>query len=191
MNFFLQISKGVIERKRRARINRSLAELKFMILSESSDKSLHSKLDKAEILERTLQHIQTLQKQQHQPSPNFSRHPAALDLTTGYSNGYFACVTEVDRFLAGQNVNESARLQITNHLALAPDRLSQPEVCQTLPGPRTFSTTSPAPYYAVVPASPSPSTFSVTSSSSGSSSDSRLSSPFSTAASEGSVWRPW
>lgn len=150
---FLQISKGVIERKRRARINHSLAELKFIILSESKDKGLHSKLDKAEILERTLSYLQALQKPQ-----NNSAAECAAHLST-YREGFLACAKEMERFLSLDNMDEVSKQKITNHLVFCSnglDLLAQKSQVQyssyaTLP-------VSPAPLnYAMVPESPSPS----------------------------------
>lgn len=76
-----------MEKRRRARINQSLAALKTLILdSAKADNTKHSKLEKADILELTVRH--------------FQRH-RSLD-TAGvqqYRSGYADCVKEVQRYL--------------------------------------------------------------------------------------------
>lgn len=76
-----------MEKRRRARINQSLAALKTLILdSAKADNTKHSKLEKADILELTVRH--------------FQRH-RSLD-TQGvhqYRAGYADCVREVQRYL--------------------------------------------------------------------------------------------
>lgn len=76
-----------MEKRRRARINQSLAALKALILdSAKADNTKHSKLEKADILELTVRH--------------FQRH-RSLD-TAGvhqYRSGYADCVKEVQRYL--------------------------------------------------------------------------------------------
>lgn len=52
-------NKPLMEKRRRARINQSLAVLKTLILdSAKSDNTKHSKLEKADILELTVRHFQ-------------------------------------------------------------------------------------------------------------------------------------
>lgn len=80
-------NKPLMEKRRRARINQSLAALKALILdSAKADNTKHSKLEKADILELTVRH--------------FQRH-RSLD-TAGvhqYRSGYADCVKEVQRYL--------------------------------------------------------------------------------------------
>uniref|UniRef100_A0A3B1IQY7 BHLH domain-containing protein n=1 Tax=Astyanax mexicanus TaxID=7994 RepID=A0A3B1IQY7_ASTMX len=54
-----------MEKRRRARINRSLVQLKALILHAlHADVSRHSKLEKAEILEMTVTHLRSVQRAQ-------------------------------------------------------------------------------------------------------------------------------
>ncbi|XP_065163640.1 transcription factor HES-1-like [Atheta coriaria] len=80
-------NKPLMEKRRRARINQSLAALKTLILDTAkADNTKHSKLEKADILELTVRH--------------FQRH-RSLD-TVGvhhYRAGYADCVKEVQRYL--------------------------------------------------------------------------------------------
>jgi len=56
-----KLSKPLMERRRRERINRSLDELKqFLIEALRKDSACHSKLEKADILEMTVHYIKTL-----------------------------------------------------------------------------------------------------------------------------------
>jgi hypothetical protein len=80
-------NKPLMEKRRRARINQSLAALKTLILdSAKADNTKHSKLEKADILELTVRH--------------FQRH-RSLDVkgVNQYKAGYSDCVREVQRYL--------------------------------------------------------------------------------------------
>lgn len=75
--------KPSIEKNRRARINNCLEQLKTFILESSAESSRHSKLEKADILEMTVQYLQTLraytlinnqQQQTISNSPNQTHH---------------------------------------------------------------------------------------------------------------------
>lgn len=80
-------NKPLMEKRRRARINQSLAALKTLILdSAKADNTKHSKLEKADILELTVRH--------------FQRH-RSLDLkgVNLYKAGYADCVKEIQRYL--------------------------------------------------------------------------------------------
>ncbi|XP_019873292.2 transcription factor HES-1-B-like [Aethina tumida] len=80
-------NKPLMEKRRRARINQSLAALKTLILdSAKADNTKHSKLEKADILELTVRH--------------FQRH-RSLDVkgVNQYKAGYADCVREVQRYL--------------------------------------------------------------------------------------------
>lgn len=77
-------NKPIMEKKRRARINHCLNQLKSLILETDNERSRHSKLEKADILEMTVRYLQTIrayhlqlhhlqlqqqQQQHHQQSP--------------------------------------------------------------------------------------------------------------------------
>jgi len=76
-----------MEKRRRARINQSLAALKALILDSARlENTKHSKLEKADILELTVRH---LQRQRSLAQPGLSRYKA----------GYQDCSREVSRLL--------------------------------------------------------------------------------------------
>ena len=85
--FCLQANKPLMEKRRRARINQSLAALKALILDSARlENTKHSKLEKADILELTVRH---LQRQRSLAQPGLSRYKA----------GYQDCSREVKLFI--------------------------------------------------------------------------------------------
>ncbi|CAL2040667.1 unnamed protein product [Caenorhabditis brenneri] len=64
-------NKPLMEKKRRARINRSLSQLKqILIQDEHKNSTQHSKWEKADILEMTVEYLQLLRSQNCIPSPS-------------------------------------------------------------------------------------------------------------------------
>jgi hairy and enhancer of split, invertebrate len=84
----------MLERKRRARINRCLDELKELMVSALQTEGENvAKLEKADILELTVRHLHRLRKQQRlntQPGADADRYRA----------GFTHCAAEVSRCLA-------------------------------------------------------------------------------------------
>ena len=73
-----QANKPLMEKRRRARINQSLAALKALILDSARlENTKHSKLEKADILELTVRH---LQRQRSLAQPGLSRYKAVSRL---------------------------------------------------------------------------------------------------------------
>uniref|UniRef100_A0A8B9SYQ1 Hes family bHLH transcription factor 4 n=1 Tax=Anas platyrhynchos TaxID=8839 RepID=A0A8B9SYQ1_ANAPL len=91
-----QSSKPIMEKRRRARINESLGQLKTLILDAlKKDSSRHSKLEKADILEMT---------------GEAPAEPAAA--------GWLFCMNEVTRFLSTcEGVNADVRTRLLGHLS--------------------------------------------------------------------------
>merc|ERR1739840_84061 len=90
---YRKVMKPLLERKRRARINSCLDELKdLMVDALQTEGESITKLEKADVLELTVRHLHKLKRQQQlQANP-------ALDMGR-YRSGYTACVSEVSRFL--------------------------------------------------------------------------------------------
>ncbi|XP_008547523.1 transcription factor HES-1 [Microplitis demolitor] len=85
-------NKPLMEKRRRARINQSLAALKALILDSARlENTKHSKLEKADILELTVRH---LQRQRTLAQPGLSRYKA----------GYQDCSREVGRYLDAPDI---------------------------------------------------------------------------------------
>nr|QAB02854.1 deadpan [Bemisia tabaci] len=88
-------NKPIMEKKRRARINNCLSELKSLILDAmKKDPARHSKLEKADILEMTVKHLQSVQKQQL--SVAMAADPTVVHK---FKTGFSECATEVNRFI--------------------------------------------------------------------------------------------
>ncbi|XP_072831809.1 LOW QUALITY PROTEIN: transcription factor HES-4 [Vicugna pacos] len=145
-----QSSKPVMEKRRRARINESLAQLKTLILDAlRKDSSRHSKLEKADILEMTVRHLQSLRRVQMTAA--LSADPAVLGK---YRAGFSECLAEVNRFLAGcEGVPTDVRSRLLGHLAaclgqLGPSRLSvPPSSALEAPAPEVHAGRPPLPAF--------------------------------------------
>ncbi|XP_059477444.1 transcription factor HES-4-like [Neocloeon triangulifer] len=88
-------NKPIMEKKRRQRINNCLEELKSLILDAlKKDPARHSKLEKADILEMTVKHLESLHRQQSAMS--VAADPGVLNK---YRAGFSECASEVDKFL--------------------------------------------------------------------------------------------
>ncbi|AWP09534.1 BHLH-WRPW transcription factor [Scophthalmus maximus] len=103
-------SKPIMEKRRRARINESLGQLKTLILDAlKKDSSRHSKLEKADILEMTVKHLRNLQRVQMS---------ADATVLGKYRAGFNECMNEVTRFLStSEGVNTEVRSRLLSHLS--------------------------------------------------------------------------
>ncbi|XP_043341837.1 transcription factor HES-2 isoform X1 [Cervus elaphus] len=93
--------KPLLEKRRRARINESLSQLKGLILPLlGRESSRYSKLEKADILEMTVRFLQEL--------PPSSGPTAAPTPSDSYREGYRACLARLARVLPTCHVLEPA-----------------------------------------------------------------------------------
>merc|ERR1712117_840801 len=107
---YRKIVKPLIERKRRARINNCLDELKdLMMFALQSEGESISKLEKAVVLELTVKHLRKLKRQQM-----LTVNPG-LDMDR-YRAGFTTCATEVSRCLASTGVDISVGSRLMSHL---------------------------------------------------------------------------
>ncbi|XP_064611375.1 transcription factor HES-1-A-like [Liolophura sinensis] len=108
-------NKPLMEKKRRARINTCLGQLKSLVLQAlKKDTSQFSKLEKADILEMTVKHLKSIQ-QQHM-SVAMATDPNVL---TKYRAGFNECAGEVMRYLGSVNgLTDDTRTRVLNHLAM-------------------------------------------------------------------------
>ncbi|XP_049873761.1 transcription factor HES-4-like [Pectinophora gossypiella] len=106
-------NKPIMEKKRRARINHCLNELKDLLMDAmDKDPTRHSKLEKADILELTVKHLQTLQRQQLAAA--IAADPAVLHR---FKAGFGDCAVEVRRYLSRlASVPTGLRHRLGNHL---------------------------------------------------------------------------
>lgn len=102
-----------MEKKRRARINNCLTQLKSLVLQAMrKDTNQYSKLEKADILEMTVKHLRQLQRQH--VSQAISCDP---NVATKYKAGFNECANEVIRYLNSvPNVDGEVRKRLVNHL---------------------------------------------------------------------------
>nr|CAI5867044.1 unnamed protein product [Callosobruchus analis] len=113
-------NKPIMEKRRRARINNCLNELKTLILDAmKKDPARHSKLEKADILEMTVKHLQNLQRQQLAMS-------AATDpsVVNKFKAGFNECATEVGRF---PGLDPVVKRRLLQHLANCLNQSPKPQ----------------------------------------------------------------
>ncbi|XP_044252643.1 enhancer of split mgamma protein-like [Tribolium madens] len=109
---YRKVMKPMLERKRRARINRCLDELKeLMVTALQSEGENVSKLEKADILELTVRHLHGL-KRQHQlviPPEGYADR---------FRAGFTQCAQEVSQFLTtpSETVDAVAGRKLLQHL---------------------------------------------------------------------------
>ena len=100
--------RGEIEKKRRDRINDCLNEIKELVPT-AMEKSNVNKLEKAEILQMTVDHLKTIHN-----NPDRNRSMAEEQ-----NAGFRECMGEVSRYLVaveGMHIEEPLRLRLMSHL---------------------------------------------------------------------------
>lgn len=105
--------RGIIEKRRRDRINNSLSELRRLVPT-AFEKQGSAKLEKAEILQMTVDHLKML----HAASGKgyFDAHALAMDYR---SLGFRECLAETARYLSFMEGLDSAdplRIRLVSHL---------------------------------------------------------------------------
>ncbi|KZS14949.1 Transcription factor HES-4 [Daphnia magna] len=129
-------NKPLMEKRRRARINHSLSILKSLIIKDeanSSNATSQSRLEKADILELTVMHLRTLEKekeehlqQQKQQSELAGKESNKIDNDVkSYRLGYQACCHDIGRFLDGP-LHELTKERLMEHLLEKKQQLFQP-----------------------------------------------------------------
>merc|ERR1712244_168394 len=105
---YRKVMKPLLERKRRARINACLDELKdLMVYALQSEGESISKLEKADVLELTVKHLRKLRRHQMLTLAP----PAAAE--DRYQSGFAACASEVNRCLTSiPSVEAGLRTQL-------------------------------------------------------------------------------
>lgn len=119
--------RGIIEKRRRDRINNSLSELRRLVPS-AYEKQGSAKLEKAEILQMTVDHLKML----HAAGGKgyFDAHALAMDYR---SLGFRECLAEVARYLSiieGLENSDPLRVRLVSHLN---NYASQREAASTAP----------------------------------------------------------
>ncbi|KAH8382530.1 hypothetical protein KR009_003998 [Drosophila setifemur] len=174
---YRKVMKPLLERKRRARINKCLDELKDL-MAECASQTGDAKFEKADILEVTVQHLRKLKQSKVQQQPQNNEQ--------SFRAGYIRAANEVSRALASlPKVDVGFGTTLMTHLGMRLNQLEQPmEQSQAINAPLSIVCSSPS----SSSSSSSSSCSSISPVSSGYASDNecllQISSP-------GQVWRPW
>ncbi|XP_051965291.1 hairy-related 3 [Xyrauchen texanus] len=102
-----KVSKPLMERKRRARINKCLNQLKSLLESVYSNNIRKRKFEKADILEMTVKHLRHLQ--------NTKRGTSTRCDSTEYQAGYRSCLAGVSHYLFTSDIhNDSLSIMLAH-----------------------------------------------------------------------------
>ncbi|XP_067268614.1 hairy-related 3 [Pseudorasbora parva] len=107
--FVKKVSKPLMEKKRRARINKCLNQLKSLLESVCSNNIRKRKLEKADILELTVKHLRHLQNSER------GIQTTVCD-SAEYHTGYRSCLTSVSRFLLASDTDRDSRFTMLTNL---------------------------------------------------------------------------
>ncbi|XP_041734810.1 transcription cofactor HES-6-like isoform X2 [Coregonus clupeaformis] len=125
-----KLRKPLIERKRRERINNCLDQLKETVVGAFSLDQ--SKLEKADILEMTVKHLQNVQ------THKFSDPTLGLEAQQKYSTGYIQCMHEVHNMLLNcEWMDKTLGSRLLNHLLKSLPRSSEERPSQANPNLRS------------------------------------------------------
>ncbi|XP_050434468.1 enhancer of split mbeta protein-like [Adelges cooleyi] len=132
---YRKVMKPMLERKRRARINRCLDELKeLMVVALQAEGENVSKLEKADILELTVRHLHKLK-----------RHNAlGLNGDSVYADkfraGFAHCATEVSNYLTADArsppVDPTSGVKLLHHLGACMRKIDGPDSVASTPAAR-------------------------------------------------------
>ncbi|XP_062123942.1 enhancer of split m7 protein [Drosophila sulfurigaster albostrigata] len=185
---YRKVMKPLLERKRRARINKCLDDLKDL-MAECVAQTGDAKFEKADILEVTVQYLRNLKQSKAAQS-------AASAPEHSFRAGYIRAANEVSRALAAlPKVDVAFGTTLMTHLGMRLNQLEQPVEQST---PLTLHTPLSINCGSSISSSSNRDTYSPVSS--GYASDSDCSSGSSTPvaaqsllqiSNTGSVWRPW
>ncbi|XP_041479570.1 uncharacterized serine-rich protein C215.13-like [Lytechinus variegatus] len=102
-------SKPLMEKRRRARINDSLLQLKNLVLDAlNKNNPRHSKLEKADILEMTVRYLRSINRQNlHEGIGSHNEEANRAQYQTGYTE----CLHEVSRYLDATSLPNNASNQ--------------------------------------------------------------------------------
>ncbi|KAH8359898.1 hypothetical protein KR093_009351, partial [Drosophila rubida] len=187
---YRKVMKPLLERKRRARINKCLDDLKDL-MAECVAQTGDAKFEKADILEVTVQYLRNLKQSK-------AAQTAAAAPEHSFRAGYIRAANEVSRALAAlPKVDVAFGTTLMTHLGMRLNQLEQPV---EQPTPLTLHTPLSINCGNSSSSSSSSSRDTYSPVSSGYASDSECSSGSSTPvaaqsllqiSSTGSVWRPW
>ncbi|XP_035400811.1 transcription cofactor HES-6-like isoform X1 [Cygnus atratus] len=126
--------KPLVEKKRRARINESLRELRLLL----ADAELQAKLENAEVLELTVRRVQAVLERRSLEGGRLHR-----EASERFAAGYIQCMHEVHTFVSScPGIDATTAAELLNHLLesmplneeggfqdLIADVLAEPSLC--------------------------------------------------------------
>ncbi|CAJ1066214.1 hairy-related 8.2 [Xyrichtys novacula] len=131
-----KLRKPLIERKRRERINNCLDQLKETVIG--AFRLDQSKLEKADILEMTVKHLQNIQ------SSKIHDSTLGVEAQQKYSTGYIQCMHEVHNMLLTCDwMDKTLGSRLLNHLLKSLPRSTNERPLQ--PSPRHDVSLPPSP----------------------------------------------
>lgn len=103
-----KVRKPLVEKKRRARINESLQELRGLL----ADTDFHAKMENAEVLELTVKKVEDILKNRNQESERLNR-----EASERFAAGYIQCMHEVHMFVSScPGIDANVAAELLNHL---------------------------------------------------------------------------
>ncbi|KAI3374940.1 hypothetical protein L3Q82_021467, partial [Scortum barcoo] len=103
-----KMRKPLVEKKRRARINESLQELRVLI----ADTDLQSKMENAEVLEMTVKRVETILQNRAQEVSAVKREACER-----FAAGYIQCMHDVHTFVSScPGIDPTVAAELLNHL---------------------------------------------------------------------------
>ncbi|KAM3615383.1 uncharacterized protein V6R79_001293 [Siganus canaliculatus] len=103
-----KIRKPLVEKKRRARINESLQELRTLL----ADTDFNSKMENAEVLEMTVKKVEDILKNRSQETDTLNR-----EASERFAAGYIQCMHEVHMFVSScPGIDTTVAAELLNHL---------------------------------------------------------------------------
>ncbi|XP_022247725.1 transcription factor HES-1-B-like isoform X2 [Limulus polyphemus] len=124
---YRRATKPLMEKRRRARINQCLNELKTLVLDAlHEDPSRHSKLEKADILDMSVRYLQNIQRQQ--VAAAIATDPAVFNK---FKAGFNECAAEVRRYVSQIEIDYNLRQRLLSHLGNTIARLATPTTACT------------------------------------------------------------
>lgn len=114
---YRKVMKPMLERKRRARINKCLDELKDIMVECLTQEGEHiTRLEKADILELTVEHMKKLRAQK-QLRINYQQQDPKLTVAESFRAGYVHAANEVSKALSSvPGINIDLGTQLMSHL---------------------------------------------------------------------------
>ncbi|XP_036410524.1 transcription cofactor HES-6 [Megalops cyprinoides] len=100
--------KPLVEKKRRARINESLQELRTLLAGTD----VQSKMENAEVLEMTVKRVETILQHRAQEADSMNR-----EASERFAAGYIQCMHEVHTFVSNcPGIDATVAAELLNHL---------------------------------------------------------------------------